>query len=209
MEIRSYRRVFQLERRIYRIDRLRLNPGGVPVHGIVYFAGIFAVMLLAGAVPLLGILIGALPWYLRDLVLPGVGAMVLSVIRVEGRPFHLAAQSVLRLGLGPRRLAGIGRRAAVDRPWRPSDVLMLPDGSDGSLRRMRYTGPGAVLVAVEHERSGRAIEQGTRGLAKSGLRPALVVTASPAARVLAQAKVISLGAGTRLLVRSSAGRRER
>ena len=29
-EIRSYRRVFDLERRIYSIDRLRLNPGGVP-----------------------------------------------------------------------------------------------------------------------------------------------------------------------------------
>ena len=37
MEIRSYRRVFDLERRIYRVDRLRLNPGGVPVRGVVYF----------------------------------------------------------------------------------------------------------------------------------------------------------------------------
>ena len=33
MEVRSYRRVFDLERRIYRVDRLRLNPGGVPVRG--------------------------------------------------------------------------------------------------------------------------------------------------------------------------------
>jgi hypothetical protein len=33
MEIRSFRRVFDLERRIYRVDRLRLNPGGIPVRG--------------------------------------------------------------------------------------------------------------------------------------------------------------------------------
>ena len=38
MEIRSYRRVFDLERRVYSVDRLRLNPSGVPVRGIVYFA---------------------------------------------------------------------------------------------------------------------------------------------------------------------------
>ncbi len=34
MEIRSYRRVFDLERRIYQVDRLRLNPSGVPVRGV-------------------------------------------------------------------------------------------------------------------------------------------------------------------------------
>ena len=42
MEIRSYRAVFDLERRIYRIDRLRLNPAGVPVRGIVYFLALLA-----------------------------------------------------------------------------------------------------------------------------------------------------------------------
>jgi hypothetical protein len=35
MDIRSYRAVFDLERRIYRIDRLRLNPSGVPVRGVI------------------------------------------------------------------------------------------------------------------------------------------------------------------------------
>ena len=37
MEVRSYRRVFDLERRIYSIDRMRLNPSGVPLRGVVYF----------------------------------------------------------------------------------------------------------------------------------------------------------------------------
>ncbi len=42
IEIRSYRRVFDLERRIYSVDQLRLNPGGVPVRGVLYFLALLA-----------------------------------------------------------------------------------------------------------------------------------------------------------------------
>ena len=55
MEIRSYRRVFDLERRIYRIDRMRLNPGGVPVRGIVYFLVLLCGALMAARLPLIGV----------------------------------------------------------------------------------------------------------------------------------------------------------
>jgi len=203
MEIRSYRRVFDLERRIYRVDRLRLNPGGVPVRGIVYFLAILSVGLIAGRLPLLGVMARSLPWYLRDLALPGASAVVLSVIRVEGRPFHLAAHALVRYRTGPRRLAGVYRCAAVGQRWYPEEILMLPDGSEGSMRRLRYTGPGAVLVAVEHERAGRAIEQGSTGLARWGWGRALILRELPGARVLDRGQVISLGPGTRLFVRSN------
>jgi hypothetical protein len=151
MEIRSYRAVFDLERRIYRIDRLRLNPGGIPLRGVVYCLAILAVLALAGAVPLLGAVVRALPWYLRDLALPAGSAAVLTMIRVEGRPFHLAAAALLRHALGPRHLAGMlaDRRSIARtrvRGWRPDDLLVLPDGSDARLRRLRYTGPGAVRM---------------------------------------------------------------
>ena len=52
IEIRSYRAVFDLERRIYRVDQLRLNPGGIPVRGVVYFLAILAATLLASSLPL-------------------------------------------------------------------------------------------------------------------------------------------------------------
>ncbi|MFI5003492.1 MAG: hypothetical protein ACHQE6_00620 [Solirubrobacterales bacterium] len=146
MEIRSYRAVFDLERRIYRVDRLRLNPGGIPVRGVVYCLAILASIALLGALPLLGAAVRALPWYLRDLALPVGGAGLLTVIRIEGRPFHLAAAALLRHALGPRHLAGLRPRAPAGSVWRPEDLLVLPDGSDARLRRLRYTGPGAVLV---------------------------------------------------------------
>lgn len=153
IEIRSYRRVFDLERRVYNIDSLRLNPAGVPVRGILYFASILLVGLLAAQLPLLGSGVRAIPWLARDLALPGVGASILAVIRLEGRTFHLAALALLGYWLGPRHLAGLQAAPPLGRRWSPEEILILPDGSDPHLRRMRYTGPGAALVAVAHERS--------------------------------------------------------
>jgi hypothetical protein len=151
-EIRSYRAVFDLERRIYRVDQLRLNPGGIPVRGVVYLLVILSTILIAGSLPLVREAVGVLPWYLRDLALPVAGATVLSVIRIEGRPFHLAAYALLRFGVGPRLFSGVRPCDARGVRWRPQEILMLPDGSDGEMRRLRYSGPGAVLVTTAHER---------------------------------------------------------
>jgi hypothetical protein len=196
MEIRSYRSVFDLERRLYRVDRLRLNPGGVPVRGIVYFLAILSLGLVAQQLPWLGAIASVMPWYLRELALPGAIATVLSVIQLEGRPFHLAARALLSHQLGARRLAG-----ARGECWLPPDIVLLPDGSDGHMRGLRYTGPGAVLVTVEHERSGG--RGGRRGRRRAGLagRPDVTLRELPDARVLTSGQVISLGPGAGLLVR--------
>ena len=53
-EIRSFRRVFDLERRIYSIDRLRLNPAGVPVRGVVYLLIALAAMIATSRMPVIG-----------------------------------------------------------------------------------------------------------------------------------------------------------
>jgi hypothetical protein len=172
-EIRSYRSVFDLERRIYRIDTLRLNPGGVPVRGVVYCLALLAGIALAGRLPLLGVAVRALPWYLRDLVAPVAGAGLLALIRVEGRPFHLAAAALARHVVGPRWLTeglrpcrAVRRPGGIHRPapghrlahrwdpvhrWSPGELLVLPDGSDARLRRLRYTGPGAARVTTTRQ----------------------------------------------------------
>lgn len=204
IEIRSFRRVFDLERRIYSVDRVRLNPGGVPVRGVVYFLVLIAISLIVAALPLLGSLTEQLPWYLRDIALPGATATVLSAIRIEGRVFHLAAQALVRYWAGPRRLTGWAPCRSVGERWAPRELLMLPDGSDSRMRRMRYTGPGAVLISVEHERRGRAMELGRSGRARPGLRAVLRLRQAAGARALERAQVISLGSGARLLVSPSA-----
>jgi hypothetical protein len=156
-EIRSYRSVFELERRIYRIDRIRLNPGGIPVRGVIYCLAILLSLALAARLPVVGDAVRALPWYARELALPALSAGLLTLISVEGRAFHLAAAALLRYALGPRHLSGLRPCAAPAGRWFPDDLLLLPDGSDARLRRLRYTGPGAVrwpasgkVIVLEH-----------------------------------------------------------
>lgn len=207
IEIRSFRRVFDLERRIYSVDQLRLNPGGVPVRGIVYFLALALASLALGSVPLLGALSKCVPWYLRDLGAPLTLAMLLSVVRIEGRTFHLAAKGLLCYALGPSCVAGAGHREAPGSSWSPAPLPFLPDGSDSRLRRMRFTGPGAVLVAIEHERSGRALEREGRGVARRGVRPVLLLREVERAGWLEEGRVIDLLAGARVLVRGPRHRR--
>ena len=196
IEIRSYRRVFDLERRIYRVDRLRLNPGGVPVRGVIYLLLIVLAALITARLPVFGWVARALPWYLRDLLLPGALAAVWSVIHVEGRPFHLAAGALLRFRLGARRPFRLRGCGAPGTRWHPQDILFLPDGSEGRMRNIRYTGPGAVLVAVQHERMlsvprltpRRTADVVVSGLARGGpLERRQVIAIGPRARVRVRA----------------------
>jgi hypothetical protein len=203
-EIRSFRRVFDLERRIYTIDRLRLNPTGVPVRGVVYLLAALATAIFASNLPLLGAPARAIPWYLRELAFPAGLATVLAVVRVDGRTFHLAARSHLRLLVTPRRVSNLQRTSTVGRRWRPPQIVFLPDGSDHRLRALRYKGPGAVLVRASHRRVG-AVERHGIGVSS---RPVLRLAPAPAAQWPRAGRVISLEPGASLLV-ASAGNDER
>src|SRR5919206_1025332 len=152
LEVRSYRAVFALERRLYRIDRLRLNPGGVPVRGLLYAALAAAAVLALAAVPLLGWPLRLLPWHLRYLGLPGVLGVLLTIVRIDGRPFHVAVRSLWALIVGPRHLSAFAPAPPPGARWRPTELVLIPDGSDARLRRLRYRGPGAVLVRAAHRR---------------------------------------------------------
>jgi hypothetical protein len=207
MEIRSYRAVFDLERRIYRIDRLRLNPGGVPVRGVVYLLALLAATLLAGRLLLVAALVRMLPWYVVDLALPSATAALLSVIKIEGRPFHLAAQALLRHRLGPRRLAGL--RACRSRArgqvgagsgarWWPEEIVLLPDGSDAWMRKLRYTGRGAVIVTVAHAHAHA--ERRRKRLCGLARQSQLTLRQLPDGETPAIGQVIALAPNARLLV---------
>ncbi len=150
IEIRSYRAVFDLERRIYRVDQLRLNPGGIPVRGVVYFLAILLATLIAGGLPLVGEAIGALPWYLRDLALP-----VASATRAERDPHRGPAVSpggvcAVALRAEPRRLAGV---TSLRCAWHALASGGDPDPAGRlrrQMRRLRYTGPGR---GADHHRA--------------------------------------------------------
>lgn len=205
-EIRSYRRVFDLERRLYSVDSLRLNPGGIPMRGIVYLLIVLGAVLLAARLPGVGVIVGALPWYVRDVAFPVATATLLGVLCLDGRAFHLTARSLVLYCIGPRQLSQL-RAGGSGGVWWPAPIVMLPDGSDPDLRSLRYTGPGAVLIAREHE-----LEDATRGscarLARWRTRHELILRDGAGRAPLEEGRVVVLARGTRLLVeRAGAERR--
>jgi hypothetical protein len=135
LEVRSFCCVFRLERRIYRIDTLRLNPSGVPLRGIGYALALVATALVAGALPPTEWADSLVPWYVRDLAAPLAMAALLGAIRLEGRPFHLAAAAIVAHLLSPRRLAKLTLPAQLQHRWHPPPLLLIPDGSDARFRR--------------------------------------------------------------------------
>lgn len=196
MEVRSYRAVFEIERRIYRLDRLRLNPGGVPVRGVVYFLALALAAGVLSVLPLAGAPLGVVPWYVRELVLPGAAAALFTVLRVDGRPCHLAVLALLRDAGAPRRCGGAGNVLPSRDCWRPEPLLVLPDGSDARLRRLRYCGPGAIVVGAAHRRE--EWRTGWRGRLSGA--PHVVLRGLPDRR-LTRAQRIVLADGARLRVR--------
>ena len=197
IEIRSYRSVFDLERRIYSVDRIRLNPGGVPLRGAVYFLVLLLASLLVAALPLAGSLVRVLPWYVRHLALPAGTAALLTVMRIDGRPFHVAAWALLAYAAQPSRTLGDGRGLQPITHWRPGEMVMLPDGSEGRLRRMLCTGPARVRVAVAHER----VEWPRRRAGGLMRREEVAVRELRGRCPPRRAQVIALRAGARLRVR--------
>jgi hypothetical protein len=193
VEVRSFRNVFALERRIYRVEGIRLNPGGVPIRGVLYFMALLAALLVLAALPVSGWVLALLPWYARDVVLPAGVAAMLALVRVEGRTCHLAGYALVRHALASRRLCGL-RSAGVHGPgrrWHPPELLLLVDGSDPVLRRLRFTGPGAVLLTVPHI----CLEPG--GVSGAG-RSRLRVHALSSSRAHARPRVLDLAPHARV-----------
>ncbi len=58
------------------------------------------------------------------------------------------------------------------------EIVLLPDGSDGRMRRLRYTGPGAVLV----RRASSASAGGGRAHSAPGFARALTLREPRAGR---------------------------
>jgi hypothetical protein len=189
VEVRSFHAVFDLERRIYRVDRLRLNPAGVPVRGVLYFAGLSVLLAIAARVPVAGWPLGRLPWFIRYLAAPGALAALLAMLRVDGRPFHRSIGPLMRLGTGPRTVSRFSPCHPVGAIWKPPGLVFIPDGSDPQIRDFRYRGPGAALVLCEHER----IEFGSASPRAVGG----VVNARP----LAVGRIVRVPRGRTLVVR--------
>ena len=106
--IRSYRRVFEVDRRIYRVDRWALPvPGGVPLRAVGYFAATVLVMIVLGRLPGTRELVGMLSAPLRYVVVPLAVAVLGIQAAPDGRVAHRFAWDWLLLRV--RCAAAVGR----------------------------------------------------------------------------------------------------
>jgi TcpE family len=150
MVIRSYRRVFEVDRRIYRVDRWALPvPGGVPLRAVGYFAATLLAVIGAGALPATGELMGALSAPIRFVVVPLAVAVLGTQAAPDGRAAHRFAWDWLRLRLRARRRCS-GRAVALEGEpvaWH-GELALRFDGHDACLHRGRVRGPARVTFTV-------------------------------------------------------------
>lgn len=144
--IRSYRRVFNVERKIYRVDKWTIPiPGGVPLRAVIYFIAAELALLLLSHLPLLSLPLGLIPWQYKYVVIPLGIAVLGTQVTPDGRPAHRYVGSLVGYLLRRHRLAG-GHAAPLEGeavPYQP-DTWITPDSQTPTLRRARVKGPATV-----------------------------------------------------------------
>ena len=164
--VRSYRRVFRIDRRIYWVDWWVLPiPGGVPLRGGVTAAAL-ALVLVASALPALAALVGALSPPLRYVVVP----LAVAVLAMQAAPDGRRRTASRPTGCGCDR----GRDGA--RPVGRVPLEGEPVAWAGTVATLGRARPGAyaarvrgsvwvtfaVPVELDHGRRGRLVARGER-----------------------------------------------
>jgi hypothetical protein len=148
--IRSYRRVFEVDRRIYRVDRWALPvPGGVPLRAVGYFAAAVLAVVILGALPLTSEFVGVLSAPLRYVVLPLAIAVLGTQAAPDGRTAHRFALDWARFRWRAHRRSA-GRVVPLEEePVRWDGDLAVRWDADGTeLHRGRVKGPARVTFNV-------------------------------------------------------------
>src|SRR5262245_23819375 len=159
MVVRSYRRVFEVDRRIYRVDRWALPvPGGVPLRAVGYFASTVLLMIVL-PVPI------SPP--LRFVVIPLAVAVLGTQAAPDGRAAHRFALDWMRFRLRSRRRCGTRTGPMEGEPvtWH-GDLGVCWDEHGSRLAHARVTGPARITfnVPVQLRRLvARPAEEGPRG----------------------------------------------
>jgi hypothetical protein len=166
--IRSYRRVFEVDRRIYRVDRWALPvPGGIPLRAVGYFAAALLLAVLLSVLPATRELIGAITAPLRYVVLPLAVAVLGSQAAPDGRAAHRFAADWVAFKLRARRRSAGRVIPLADEPvlWH-GDLGVTWDHHGTRLARGRVTGPARVTFNVPLRLRGlvaRPAADGPRG----------------------------------------------
>jgi len=156
-QVRSYRVVFALERRIHRIDRWRIPvPHGIPLLGLAYAAAALLAVLVLSGLPLIGAVLGLVAPPLRLVILPVAVAYLLTRWRPDGRPGHAAALAWLRHTTQPSRLSRFRPVAGTGRVVSLGELVLVPDERCARYRRAVVKGPCRLVLRCPARARARA-----------------------------------------------------
>jgi hypothetical protein len=163
--IRSYRRVFEVDRRIYRIDRWALPvPGGIPLRAVGYFAAAVLLAVLLSVLPGTRGLVGAISAPLRFVVLPLAVAVLGSQAAPDGRAAHRFAADWIGFKLRARRRTA-GRVMPLEGEpvlWH-GDLGVTWDAHGTRISRAAVTGPARVTFNVPIRMRGLVVRPAADG----------------------------------------------
>src|SRR3954452_9508371 len=139
--LRSYRLAFQLERRLHRIDRFRIPvPYGIPLAALGYGAVVGLVAVIASGLPMTRAVVGLVPWPLRLILIPALGAHLLCRTGSDGRPAHEALVARLVFLVRPRRLVALAASSRCTTA-RLDDIALVGDEICATYRKGDVRGP--------------------------------------------------------------------
>jgi hypothetical protein len=147
LPIHSFRVVFELERRIHKVDRWRIPvPYGVPLRGLAYWAAALAATIALGRMPIVGASIGVLPAPIRLVILPVGIAYFLTHVEVDGRPAHAALGAWTRWKLSASYTTAVRQIPSAGSVVRLADIVFMPDERSARYRGALIEGPANVLL---------------------------------------------------------------
>ncbi len=203
IQLRGYRRVFRIERRLFRFDRWRIPyPHGVPLRGIGYFLVLELGVFAASRLPLLGVLIGVWTPAIPFLALPLLGAFLLMQGRIDGRPPHHVLASLLRWSLRSRWLAGLSPCPAEGEEVLPlEEIAVAYDGRESFLVKGRIRGPARITFRYPGEVKVEGAPPWVRGSKKRAARARRYrVRRRPEAAPMLRGKVVGVPRGREVVV---------
>lgn len=152
IQLRGYRRVFRIERRLYKFDRWRIPyPHGVPLRGIGYFLVAELALLTASRLPLLAALIGLLGPAVAFVGLPLLCAFALMQGRIDGRPPHHVIASLVAWRLSPRDLAGLAPCPSRGSELAVGEITVAFDARESFPVAGRIRGPAKITFRYPGE----------------------------------------------------------
>lgn len=163
--IRSYRRVFEVDRRIYRVDRWALPvPGGIPLRAVGYFAATLITAIVLSVLPVTGEAVSVISAPLRYVVIPLAVAVLGSQAAPDGRAAHRFAADWIRLRLRARRRSAGRVIPPEEEPvlWH-GDLGVTWDQHGTRMSRARVTGPARITFNVPIRMRGLDVREASDG----------------------------------------------